>query len=61
MKIALVAQHATPLRPRAGVGPGSDGIGLSELTRGLATHGHQVTVYAEKGQSDLSPLTSRTR
>jgi glycosyltransferase involved in cell wall biosynthesis len=53
MKIALVAQHATPLRPRAGVGPDSDGIGLSELTRGLATHGHQVTVYAEKNQPDL--------
>jgi glycosyltransferase involved in cell wall biosynthesis len=57
MKIALVAQHATPLRPRAGVGPDSDGIGLSELTRGLATHGHQVTVYAEKGQPDLPDNT----
>ena len=33
MKIALVAQHATPLRPRAGSGPDSDDIGLSELTR----------------------------
>jgi glycosyltransferase involved in cell wall biosynthesis len=53
MKIAVVAQHATPLRPQAGVGPDSDGIGLSELTRGLATHGHQVTVYAEKCQPDL--------
>jgi D-inositol-3-phosphate glycosyltransferase len=57
MKIALVAQHATPLRPRAGVGPDSDGIGLSELTRGLATQGHQVTVYAEKGQPDLPDNT----
>jgi len=53
MKIALVAQHATPLRPRAGGGPDSDDIGLSELTRGLAKHGHQVTVYAEKYQPDL--------
>jgi D-inositol-3-phosphate glycosyltransferase len=53
MRIALVAQHATPLRPRAGAGPDSDDIGLSELTRGLAAHGHQVTVYAEKSQSDL--------
>jgi D-inositol-3-phosphate glycosyltransferase len=53
MKIALVAQHATPLRPRAGGGPDSDDIGLSELTRGLAQHGHQVTVYAEKYQPDL--------
>jgi glycosyltransferase involved in cell wall biosynthesis len=53
MKIALVAQHATPLRPRGGGGPDSDDIGLSELTRGLAKHGHQVTVYAEKYQRDL--------
>jgi D-inositol-3-phosphate glycosyltransferase len=53
MKIALVAQHATPLRPRAGSGPDSDDIGLSELTRELASHGHQVTVYAQKHQPDL--------
>lgn len=53
MKIALVAQHATPLRPRAGSGPDSDDIGLSELTRMLAKNGHQVTVYAQKHQPDL--------
>ena len=56
MKIALVAQHATPLRPRAGSGPDSDDIGLSELTRRLATHGHQVTLYAEKHQPDLPEM-----
>ena len=53
MKIALVAQHAMPLRPRAGSGPDSDDIGLSELTRMLASRGHQVTVYAQKHQPDL--------
>jgi D-inositol-3-phosphate glycosyltransferase len=53
MKIALVAQHATPLHPRAGAGPDSDDIGLSELTRELATHGHQVTVFTQKHQPDL--------
>jgi D-inositol-3-phosphate glycosyltransferase len=53
MKIALVAQHATPLHPRIGSGPDSDDIGLSELTRRLATHGHQVTVFAEKNQPGL--------
>jgi D-inositol-3-phosphate glycosyltransferase len=53
MKIALVAQHATPLRPRTGAGPDSDDIGLSELSRKLATHGHQVTVFAQKHQPDL--------
>src|SRR6516165_7999189 len=52
MKIALVAQHATPLRPRAGSGPDSDDIGLSDLTRRLADHGHQVTIYAQKQQPD---------
>ena len=53
MKIALVAQHATLLRPRTGSGPDRDDIGLSELTRKLAAHGHQVTVFAQKHQPDL--------
>ena len=48
MKIALVAQHATPLSPRAGTGPASDDLGLSELTRMFARRGHHVTVYAQK-------------
>jgi glycosyltransferase involved in cell wall biosynthesis len=53
MKIALVAQHATPLSPRAGSGPESDDIGLSELTRKLADQGHKVTIYAQKQQPDV--------
>jgi D-inositol-3-phosphate glycosyltransferase len=53
MKIALVAQHATPLRPRAGSGPDSDDIGLSEFTRMLANRGHRVTVYTQKHQPNL--------
>jgi D-inositol-3-phosphate glycosyltransferase len=53
MKIALVAQNATPLHPRAGSGPDRDDVGLSELTRQLAGKGHQVTVYAQKNQPDL--------
>ena len=53
MKIALVAQNATPLHPRAGSGPDRDDIGLSELTRKLAGQGHQVTVYAQKKLADL--------
>ena len=53
MKIALVAQHATLLRPRTGSGPDRDDIGLSELTRKLAAHGHQVAVFAQKHQQDL--------
>src|SRR5580704_4398596 len=53
MKIALVAQNATPLHPRAGSGPDRDDIGLSELTRKLAGQGHQVTVYAQKALPDV--------
>jgi D-inositol-3-phosphate glycosyltransferase len=53
MKIALVAQNATPLHPRAGSGPDRDDIGLSELTRKLAGRGHQVTVYTQKNAADL--------
>jgi D-inositol-3-phosphate glycosyltransferase len=53
MKIALVAQNATPLRPRAGSGPDRDDIGLSQLTRKLAGQGHLVTVYAQKNLADL--------
>jgi D-inositol-3-phosphate glycosyltransferase len=53
MKIALVAQNASPLHPRAGSGPDRDDIGLCELTRKLASQGHQVTVYAQKNLPDL--------
>jgi len=53
MKIALVAQNATPLHPRAGSGPDRDDIGLGELTRKLADQGHQVTVYAQKNLADV--------
>src|SRR5579862_2944368 len=59
MKIALVAQNASPLHPRAGSGPDRDDNGLSELTRKLASQGHQVTVYTEKnrpGQPDQAEL-----
>src|SRR5260370_32009114 len=53
MKIALVAQNATLLYPRAGSGPDRDDLGLSELTRNLAGQGHQVTVYAQKKHVDV--------
>jgi glycosyltransferase involved in cell wall biosynthesis len=54
VKIAIVAQHATPLRPGAdGTGPRPDDAGLIDLTRVLARQGHQVTVYCEKRHSDL--------
>jgi glycosyltransferase involved in cell wall biosynthesis len=53
MKIALVAQNATPLHPRTGAGPDRDDIGLSELTRQFAGQGHQVTVYTQKNLADV--------
>ena len=48
MKIAIVAQHANPLHPRADASPRSDDAGLSELTRILARQGYRVTVYSQK-------------
>jgi len=47
MKIALVAQHATPEYRDVTV-QADDDVRLSELARGLAGNGHQVTVYAPK-------------
>jgi glycosyltransferase involved in cell wall biosynthesis len=46
MKIALVAQHATPQR-RNGTWQLGDQR-LLELSRSLASNGHQVTVYAQR-------------
>jgi glycosyltransferase involved in cell wall biosynthesis len=57
MKIALVAQNATPLRPRTGPGPDTDDIGLGQLSRKLAGQGHQVTVYAQKSHPGLPDHT----
>jgi glycosyltransferase involved in cell wall biosynthesis len=57
MKIALVAQHSTPVPGTAGsasAGPAAagDDARLVEMSRSLAGNGHQVTVYARRnGQS----------
>ena len=47
MKIALVAQHATPV-PGAVHSQAGDDLGLRELGRSLADKGHSVTVYAQR-------------
>jgi glycosyltransferase involved in cell wall biosynthesis len=52
MKIAMVAQHATPLHPRTGASPRPDDAGLRELTRVLTRQGHRVTVYVQKHHPD---------
>jgi glycosyltransferase involved in cell wall biosynthesis len=49
MKIALVAQHATPV-PGDTAGQADDAR-LRELSRSLAGNGHQVTVYAQNNGS----------
>jgi D-inositol-3-phosphate glycosyltransferase len=48
MKIAMVAQHATPLRPSSAASPRPDDSGLTGLSRSLARQGHQVTVYTQQ-------------
>jgi D-inositol-3-phosphate glycosyltransferase len=45
MKIAMVAQHATPMRP--------DGAEIAELAEALSRQGHSVTVYARKQHPDM--------
>jgi D-inositol-3-phosphate glycosyltransferase len=49
MKIALVAQHSTPVPAADGGAPAtSDDARLVEMSRSLAGEGHQVTVYARR-------------
>ena len=51
MKIALVAQHATPTTCGSAMQDGD--TRLIELSRSLAGKGHQVTVYAGRHGSSL--------
>jgi len=53
MKIALVAQQATPV-PGDGAGEVNDAR-LRELSRSLASKGHQVTVYAQHQGAGTPP------
>jgi glycosyltransferase involved in cell wall biosynthesis len=52
MKIALVAQHTTPLDHRD-TRQAPERARLRELTRRLADNGHQVTLYSEKTSPSL--------
>jgi glycosyltransferase involved in cell wall biosynthesis len=47
MKIALVAQHATPMMAGDSTGPVDD-TRVRELSHSLAGNGHRVTVYAQR-------------
>ena len=63
MKIALVAQHSTPV-PAADGSTAGDDARLVEMSRSLAGEGHQVTVYARRTgrqlpeRADLAPGVS---
>ncbi len=59
MKIALVAQHSTPV-PTATATAGDDAR-LVEMSRSLAGEGHQVTVYARRNGSALPELRAEAR
>ena len=69
MKIALVAQHSTPVPAADGTADAStaaatDDARLVEMSRSLAGEGHQVTVYARRNgktlpeRADLAPGVS---
>jgi glycosyltransferase involved in cell wall biosynthesis len=52
MKIALVAQHSTPV-PGTSTASAGDDARLVEMSKSLAGEGHQVTVYARRDGSRL--------
>jgi glycosyltransferase involved in cell wall biosynthesis len=64
MKIALVAQHATPVPAADSAAPAGGGAQLVEMSRHLAGQGHQVTLYARRDgtalpeRADLAPGVS---
>ena len=56
MKIALVAQHSTPVPASTatnGAAAAADDARLVEMSRSLAGEGHQVTVYARRNGQAL--------
>ena len=57
MKIALVAQHSTPV-PGTGTSRAGDDARLVEMSRSLAGEGHQVTVYARRNGAPLPERAS---
>src|SRR5277367_990189 len=53
MKIALVAQHSTPVPGTIDATIAGDDARLVEMSRSLAGEGHQVTVYARRNGQRL--------
>ena len=46
MRIALVSEHANPLAAVGGVDAGGQNVHVAALAEGLASRGHDVTVYS---------------
>lgn len=53
MKIALVAEHASPLAAHKGEPTCGDSVHTTQLSRHLATLGHRVTVYSRDNAPGL--------
>src|SRR5690606_27793340 len=52
VKIALIAEHTTPLAAHRGEATCGDSVHIASLSRQLAKLGHRVTVYARKSTED---------
>ena len=53
MRIALVAQHGSPLTPAPDPAAGAQTEAMTSLARALAGLGHRITIYARKDARDL--------
>lgn len=53
MRIALVAQHGSPLTPAPDASAGARTATMTSLGRALAGLGHRTTIYARKDSRDL--------
>jgi glycosyltransferase involved in cell wall biosynthesis len=53
MKIDLVSEHASPLAAIGGVDAGGQNVHVAALAAGLATRGHEVTVFTRRDDDAL--------
>jgi len=53
MRIALVAQHGSPLTPAPDADTAAQTAAMTSLARALAGLGHRATIYARKDSRDL--------
>jgi hypothetical protein len=53
MRIAIVAQHGSPLTASRDPQANAGAAGMTALAHNLADEGHRVTIYARRDASDL--------